>query len=314
MHKPVEDADLFLSKLYIDKAVLVNSARGSKGGVYLEFNANQTRMVQACFFSDMIDIWDVSAADGNPKLMKSLSIPGKPGLGHKQHHPHQAVLDPTKRFFVVPNLGSDTLLVLDSKDDAFEIVNMQAIPPLVGNHVGPRHVAFLTNLKTHYLVLVSEFTSELFLFEALYVENGIQFKELQRQPTYSGEPSKVNSHPAQVQVSRNQRDVYISNLDTDDGTDNIAHYAFQTLSGAPRLHYVGKVSSGGSQPRSFCLSRDTDQKYIFISNETGRLGIQVLQRDPTTGTIDPTPVATMLNEDLIVPESQGQGPHFICEI
>ncbi|KAI4866591.1 putative isomerase YbhE [Hypoxylon rubiginosum] len=310
---PIKRADGTFSwtKQFLDKPTFVSSSKGSRGGVHLEFNADKTRMVETSFFSSKIDIWDISAANGSLRLMKSLSITGNPSPGRKHHRPHQAVLDPTGRFFVVPNLTADTLLIIDAKDDRYEITNIAPVP----TGVGPRHVAFLTREGTHYLVMVAEFTNELFLFEAAYVGDTILLTQIQRQSTYGGMHPRETSKVAEVEVARNQRDVYVSNRITGDETDHVAHFAFSRKDGgAARLDYVSRVSSGGLQPRSFCLSSDAEQQFVFVANETGKYGLVALQRDPETGVLDPNPVAKMSNKELDAPGQSGQGPHFVCEI
>ncbi|XXG97479.1 acetyl-CoA hydrolase [Hypoxylon texense] len=294
----------------------VSSANGSGGGVHLEFNADKTRMVEASLASNTIDIWDISAPDGSLRLMKSLPVPGNPADRRGRALPHQAVLDPTGRFFVIPNLIGDSLVVLDAKDDLYEITHVAFMPP----HVGPRHVAFLTSEGTHYLVMVAEFTNEIFLFEAEYVVDGvadtIHFKEIQRQTTC---PSPDLAAPglklAEVEVARNQRDVYVSNRMTGGDTDHIAHFAFsRSGDGTARLDYVSRASSGGRAPRSFCLSLDAEQNFLFVANEAGENGLVALKRDPETGVLDPNPVATLLQRDLRDSDRLDMGgPHFVRE-
>lgn len=306
-------------QLQFRRSQFVSSANGSGGGVHLEFNADKTRMVEASLARNMIDIWDISAPDGSLRLMKSLPVPDNPLYGGGVALPHQAVLDPTGRFFVIPNLIGNSLVVLDAKDDLYEITHVAFIDPLVG----PRHVAFLTSEGTHYLVMVAEFTNEIFLFEAEYVFDNvadtIRFTEIQRQTTC---PSPDLAAPglklAEVEVARNQRDVYVSNRMTPGDTDHIAHFAFsRSGDGTARLDYVSRASSGGRAPRSFCLSLDAEQSFLFVANEAGENGLVALKRDPETGVLDPTPVATLLQKDLIIrdPDTPKMGgPHFVREI
>ncbi|KAI0176132.1 putative isomerase YbhE [Hypoxylon sp. FL1284] len=290
-----------------------SGAKGSHGGVHLEFNADKTRIVEASFFSSQVDVWDVSAADGSLRLMRSLSVPGSPASGRKHHRPHQAVLDPTGRFFVIPNLTADRLLVLDAKDDAYEYTNLAPVPA----GVGPRHVAFLRSGGETYLVMVAEFTNELFLFEARYAGDTIMFAQIQRQSTYESPPPSPSSAKAtEIVVARNQRDVYVSNRRMDpEKTDDIAHFAFrQEAGGAPRLDYVSSVSTSGRQPRSFCLSDDPEQKFVFVANEQGAHGLVVLRRDEQTGVIDPEPAAALKMVELRAPGTRHTGLHFVCQI
>ncbi|KAI1389366.1 Lactonase, 7-bladed beta-propeller-domain-containing protein [Hypoxylon trugodes] len=219
--------DTSLFKLSDHKLNLISSATASEGGVDLEFIHDKTRMVEACYRSGMIDIWDTSKADGTLKYMKSLSPPGKPTPPRNHHRPHQAVLDPTGRFFVVPNLGGDTLVVIDSEDDRYEITGCTTVPA----NVGPRRVAFIRRDEKLFLIMVGEVSNEVFLYETDYSNDTLQFNEIERQSTYGNSPPSNGSAAkvAELMVSNNQTDVYISNRVTGETTDHIAHFEFGEL-------------------------------------------------------------------------------------
>ncbi|KAI0837997.1 Lactonase, 7-bladed beta-propeller-domain-containing protein [Hypoxylon sp. FL0890] len=275
-------------------------------------------MVAACYGSSMVDFWDISAEDGSHRFITATSLPGKPSPGRKHHRPHQAVLDPTGRFFIVPNLGGDTLLVFNDKSYAdTHIIRCTEVPVPTG--VGPRHVAFLANSGNHYLVMVGELSNELFLFGVEYVDGKLQLNQIQRQSTYGNSPPKDPSvaATAELVVAKNQRDVYVSNRFTGDETDHIAHFVFRGEHGVVRLDYVGRVSSGGLQPRVFSLSADDEQEFVFVGNDTGESGLVALKRDPKRGILAPTPVATMSHTELAAPGLSAdkiKGPQFVGEI
>ncbi|KAM3554786.1 hypothetical protein ARSEF4850_006295 [Beauveria asiatica] len=108
----------------------------SPGAVYLAFSQDKQRLLGAAFAGGAVDVWDVSDGLG---LEKTIVSDGKPGpVAHIQDapHPHQVLLDPTGRFYVVLDLGTDEILVLDSKDDAFTISSRVTVGP-PGS--GPRH-------------------------------------------------------------------------------------------------------------------------------------------------------------------------------
>lgn len=143
------------TKFFFDKPKFVSGVKGSPGAINLAFNSDGTRIVEPCYDGSTIDIWDSSATDGSLELIKSLSIPGEPSAGRSYHRPCRAVLDPTGRFFVVPNFSGDTLLVVDAKDDLYEITDVVKLP--VG--VGARRAAFLENGSTSYLVVLASITN-----------------------------------------------------------------------------------------------------------------------------------------------------------
>ncbi len=108
----------------------------------LEFSIQRTRMVGAAFGQGQIDVWDVSAPDGTMTLLKQIASNDTLGpntVRQDAPHPHQALLENSGRYFIVNDLGTDTILVIDSLDDAFEVVNHVRVPDA---GCGPRHGAF----------------------------------------------------------------------------------------------------------------------------------------------------------------------------
>ncbi|XDG05838.1 hypothetical protein ABKA04_005453 [Annulohypoxylon sp. FPYF3050] len=262
----------------------------------LLFNADQTRIVEANYRSSSIDIWDCSAPDGSLKFIKSLSCPGQPSPGRKHHRPHQAVLDPTGRYFVAPNLGGDTSPALDSENDLFEIVNSFSVPTAVG----PRHVRFIMCDNRIFLTMAGELSNEIYLYEVIYVQGHLDFIEYDRLSSYGNQPPADPSKAAlaELLVANNQRDIYVSNRNTGEPTDHIAHFYFNTQPKV-RLDYVGRTSSGGLGPRTMALCNDEEEKFLFVGNEAGEFGFVALLRNTLTGVLDPNPVATLKNSELI---------------
>ncbi|KAI0887646.1 putative isomerase YbhE [Annulohypoxylon maeteangense] len=307
------DLSLFTLDTSLSKINLASSVNGSSGVVFLEFNSDKTRMIGAAYGNATVDVWDVSAADHTPKLLKTVPVPGTPSPAQGAHHPHQALLDPTGRFFVINNLGGDTVLVLDSKDDKFEFTGNATLP----TGTGPRHGGFITNGDKHYYTLVSELSNKLFLFELKYTADTIVFNQLQVQSTYGGAPPANASSAAagELQVAANQRDVYVSNRISGNETDSIAHFVFNK--NGTSLDWAETISTGGLRPRMFSLSTDRQQTMAFVANQGGAAGLAAFKRSPDSGKLDPTPVATMPYSTLVAPAlaaTDFMGPQFVQQI
>ncbi|KAI0512825.1 putative isomerase YbhE [Xylaria bambusicola] len=292
-----------------------STVAGSAGVVFLEFNKDQTRMVGAAYGSATIDVWDVSAT-GAPKIFKQIPVNGTLGPGQTAHHPHQALLDPTGRFMVIPDLGGDQLLVLDTKDDKYEISGRQAL----FKGAGPRHGSFITH-KTHtYYTVACELSNKVILFEITYTDAGMAFKEVSTQSTYGAGfgPANATSAAAGTVVvansaAANKVDVYISNRLSGNATDSIAHFVFDADS--VRLDFANSVSSGGILPRDMSLSKD--EKVLFVANQGGENGLVALHRCGATGKLAAKPVAVKAVKELVAPGLEGQanvGPQFVQEI
>ncbi|KAI0976468.1 putative isomerase YbhE [Xylaria arbuscula] len=287
------------------------TASASSGVVFLEFNKDQTRLVGAAYGSGMIDVWDVSAA-GAPKILKQIVVDGSLGPGQTAHHPHQALLEPSGRFMIVPDLGGDQLLVLDTKDDKYEISSRVTL--FAG--AGPRHGGFITSGDKTYYAVACELSSKVILYSLDYANDGLAFKEISTQSTYGAHFPPANASTAaagELQVAKNGKDVYISNRLSGNATDSIAHFVFNA--NATSLTFADTVSSHGILPRHFSLS--TDESLVFIANQAGDNGLVALHRCTVTGKLTAEPVARKALSELIAPglESESNvGPEFVQEI
>lgn len=201
-------------------------------------------------------------------------------------HPHQAVLDPTGRFFVVNDLGTDTLLVLDSADDQFEIVNRVRVTP---DGCGPRHGVFLprgtVEQATHYLLLC-ELLSTLEVFSLEYADNNLRFVPTQVLSSFGQGAGPANASTAtagEIILASNNRDVYVSNRNTGNETDVLAHFrvlpaSTDNDSPAPlSLEFAQSISSRGVHPRMLTLSRD--EAMLFSTNQFAGEGLVALRRN-----------------------------------
>ncbi|KAI0382775.1 putative isomerase YbhE [Hypomontagnella monticulosa] len=313
VNENANDIDLFTLDSSKSNPTPKSTAQGSAGVVFLEFNKDKSRMVGAAYGSGKIDVWDVDSVSGELKLHKTITVPGNPNPAQGAHHPHQALLDPTGRFFVIPNLGGDTVLVLDGESDKWEITGNVTLP----TGTGPRHGGFLTAGDKHYYALASELSNQLFLFELSYPGDTIAFKQLQAQSTYGTTPPANASSAAagELVVAANQRDVYVSNRVSGNETDSIAHFAF--AADHTTLDYQATISSGGLRPRMFSLSADKEQSLAFVANQGGESGLVAFKRSLDTGKLDPTPVASMPSQALVAPQLAAtdlMGPQFVLEI
>ncbi|KAI1185618.1 Lactonase, 7-bladed beta-propeller-domain-containing protein [Nemania serpens] len=308
-------ADLDVFDLKPDGPTLTGSVNGSSGVVFLEFNKDQTRMVGAGYGSENLDVWDTSAA-GVPKLMKSVKITGPLGPKQAKHHPHQAILDPTGGFMIVPDLGGDQILVLRLAGDKFDIVNTVTLFP--GS--GPRHGSFVGGGGKTYFLVACETGNIVVLYEVEYNDaQGIAFKWISEQPTWgTAAPKNATSSAAgAVLVAANQKDVYISNRLTGDDADNVAHFIFAAPAAADKpasLTFQETVSTTGIQPRSMAFSANKDQDVLFVANQGGKNGLAAFSRDAASGKLSAAPVAAMEYAKLVAKgyeTSQNVGPQFV---
>lgn len=287
-------------------------------------------MVGPSFSQGTIDIWDTSAPDGTMKLIKQLvsdDTLGPNAVLQASPHPNQAVLDNTGRFFVVNDLGTDTLLLVDSANDTFNIVNRVRVAP---DGCGPGHGAFFpptAEVATHYLVLC-EIQSLAMVYQLNYLTDSIQFVPLQTISTFdpNSPPFNLSSSAASdIVISNDNSDVYISNRNTGNATDLITHFKVvnPTPGGPISLEFADQLSSGGISPLMF--SFNTAQDTLFSTNQNGSLGLLALQRTPAPapgaaatdatavqpGVLNPSPTAAVSNVFFGEPIN---GPQFVLQI
>ncbi|KAK1984535.1 Lactonase, 7-bladed beta-propeller-domain-containing protein [Colletotrichum cereale] len=304
----------------------VQAANGSAGVVSLEFNADRTRLVGASFGQGTVDVWDISDAS-SLKLLKQITLGGAVGPNkarQDQSRAHQAVLDPSGRFFAINDLGTDTIIIIDSKDDAYEVTSRNSVSTA---GCGPRHGAWYPPKgdKPLAYIVACELTNTLEVFSVSNNGSSVSLTRTQELSTY-GEafpPANATSAAAgEIVISGDGKDVYVSNRLTGNATDSISHFKItqraakagspcKAASGGITLEFVEAISSGGQLPRMFSLS--TDDKTLFSTNQQGdgALGLLALNRAPDAGKLTATAVAS-LPVTLFGPE--GFGPQFVKQI
>ncbi|ORY63270.1 Lactonase, 7-bladed beta-propeller-domain-containing protein [Pseudomassariella vexata] len=288
----------------------VASANGSVGTVSLAFNQDKTRLLGASYGGGAVDVWDISS-DHHLKLIKSvaLEVPGS--------NAHQALLDPSGRFFVVNDLGGHKIYIIDSKDDKYEIISSYDTP----DQTGPRHGAWIksagagnssspSDLATHYAV-VCEVGNRVLLYK-VGSDNGIPVLTLVDNVSTFGDafpPTTPESAAAgELVVASNQKDIYVSNRITGNETDSISHFALEDYS----LRFVDQVSSMGTKPRMMSLS--ADESILFSSNQNGTNGLVAYKRCQSSGSLDEEPLAVYDNSNFPLVDGQVAGPMFVMEV
>lgn len=272
-------------------------------------------MIGAAFGNGTVDVWALSPNNGALTLLKTIVSDDALGPNVDRQdsaHPHQCLLDNSGRFFSCNDLGTDTVLIIDSQDDAFEITNRVRVDP---PGCGPRHGAFFptdTTPATHYVV-VCEILSLVTVFELAYSGNTIQFLQVQTISTFGQDFPPVNltsSTAGELTISGDNKDIYVSNRLTGNETDSISHFitTVDEETGSLTLEFADTVNSGGLIPRMFALSTDDDT--LFSTNQDGEFGLLAFARDSVTGTLASLPAGAKLD----IFGGPGFGPQFVMEI
>ncbi|KAF4973465.1 hypothetical protein FZEAL_9327 [Fusarium zealandicum] len=298
---------LFELDLKNNKLNLKTEKNASTGVVHLEFNTDKTRLVGAAYGNGTVDVWNIE--DGGLELIKTIKSDAKLGPNEERQsasHPHESVLDPSGRFFAVNDLGTDSVIIIDSKDDAYEVANTLRVTA----GCGPRHGVFYphgADKATHYIV-GCELTNEVLVYTVTYKDDQLAFKNIQTISSYGKDaPAKTPEEAAlgEVILAPNNVDLYISNRLSGNDTDSIAHF---TIADCGKLTYADTVSTGGILPRMMSFS--STAKHVFVGNQDGDLGLVALKRG-TDGKLMEKPVASIKASEF---GEAGFGPAFVQQI
>jgi len=189
-------------------------------------------------------------------------------------HAHEILATADNRFVLVPDLGTDELLVyrLDPMSGSLTANK----PPFakVSPGSGPRHFAMAPSGKFLYLVNELSSTVDAFSFGA----SSGQLRKLQSISTLPTGFSGKNT-TAEIAVDTAGKFVYVSNR----GDDSIAVFAVAATDG--KLTFVERVSTGGKEPRHFTL--DPTGKWLLAANQNSGT-INVFAVDSATGKLTAT--------------------------
>ena len=120
-------------------------------------------------------------------------------------HLHDAILDPTGQFLLVPDLGSDFVRIYAIVPDSIEWVEQEPVKAKPGS--GPRHGAFAVvgegEDKKTYFYLANELSNTISGFEVTYgEENPFEFQLLFDYSTHGPDGSvPKNTKAAEIEVS-----------------------------------------------------------------------------------------------------------------
>jgi len=132
-----------------------------------------------------VSTWTILPSGGLKPLQNFTFVLDGPGTVPARQdapHPHEAVLDPTDSFIVVPDLGADLLRIFTIDKATSLLTESTAVQVTPG--AGPRHGAFLATAKTTYFFLVDELDNQVRSFKVTYIMDLIIFDEMFEASTF----------------------------------------------------------------------------------------------------------------------------------
>lgn len=206
-------------------------------------------------------------------------------------HPHSVWLDPTNKFLISGDKGTDKVRVY-----SIDYINGKLHEVSVYNTIpgtGPRHIAFHPSLPVIYVN--SEINNTLNAFEFNFQNGEMKLIDTIRAIPYPYIPPDpldhfANNETADLRVHHTGKFVYLSNR----GHNSIACYKIHENS---RMELIEFVPSNGEIPRS--INFDLKQEKLYAVNQrTGNI-VQFLV-DETTGKLTPTGYELLLNNPVCI--------------
>lgn len=130
-------------------------------------------------------------------------------------HPHQAVIDPTGRYIVTPDLGADLIRVFQISNSSNDLLEREPLKVKPGS--GPRHAVFWTHtahtasnhVQRHqgpngvsrhiYLYVITELANTLTGYRVDYPDNGgLTFTEVSTTTTFGNSPVPDGAAAAEI--------------------------------------------------------------------------------------------------------------------
>ncbi|MTD57377.1 lactonase family protein [Amycolatopsis pithecellobii] len=177
-------------------------------------------------------------------------------------HAHQVVTDPSGRWVLAVDLGTDSVYVYQLTNGKLRPHQQLVLP--AGS--GPRHLAFHPHERLAYLAC--ELTPVVTVLGWDPAGGTVTAEQVVDTASSPGP-----NYPGEIEVSADGRFVYVSVR----GENTIATFAVR---GRELVRLGENMPSGGVWPRHFTL--DAGQRWMYVSNQRSGT-VNWLPRDPTTG-------------------------------
>ncbi|KAI1638102.1 YkgB protein [Biscogniauxia mediterranea] len=221
----------------------------------------------------------------------TLEQPGPNASRQEAPHPHDAILDPTASFVLVPDLGADLVRVYQANPDDLSLTDIEPLVAAPGS--GPRHGVFKTVLDKTYFYLISELANTITGYDVTYNENKtLSFAELFVIPTH-GEAVDLPEGTGAAEIllspdqnflivsSRWENSTTIASFDSSNGTipsDPLITFSVDRETG--NLTKLQEFPAGGQGPRQFSINAAGNLIAVGLQAD-GR--VVIIERDVKTG-------------------------------
>ena len=193
--------------------------------------------------------------------------------GHDAHHAHMAATDPSNKWLIATDLGTDLVSVWAFDANSGRLTPASTPSVAVSAGAGPRHFAFHPNGRWFYVINEEASTMTFMTFDP---GTGL----LQPQQSLSTLPSGFagTNYTSEVGISPDGNFLYgVNRLH-----DTVAVFS---IDGTGALTLIGETSTGGDYPRTFGI--DPTGNYMYLLNQNAD-NIGILKIDRSTGLLTHT--------------------------
>ncbi|KAF1983870.1 putative isomerase YbhE [Aulographum hederae CBS 113979] len=237
--------------------------------------------------------WWMANSDGSLAPRGNFTYSGPNGTNvERQTAPfeHQAVLDPTAKFIIVPDLGSDLVRVFSFDENSLDLKENMNMTVPAGS--GPRHAAFRKVNDKTFMYLVAELANTVTSYEVTYPSAGkIAFSKITSMNTFGGKQIPKTAGAGEIAVTpdlrflivsnRNDASFMIENYDPKNSTleasDSLATYE---LKDDGSFSFLQLSPAGGLMPRHFSINQAGDRIAVGLQKSSR---VVILERDVSTG-------------------------------
>ncbi|THZ39782.1 3-carboxy-cis,cis-mucoante lactonizing enzyme [Aureobasidium pullulans] len=276
---------------------------GPVSGVIYGNPAEKRSIALAHYSGSALSTWNLdanhtAAFDFQQDIFFNLTRPGPNAERQDAPHEHEAVLDPTGNFIVVPDLGADLIRIFSIDAGSGDLVAEKPFAVLPGS--GPRHVVFyqphgvVGTQATTFMFLVSELANTVTSFKVSYPKaGGMGFKQVFETSTYGDVVVPEGNAAAEIAVTPDNRFLIISNRNntsfhipspnphntTSIPSDSLSTFSLQKDG---TLKHIQLWPSGGMFPRHFSLNKFGDLLAVGMQYDRS---VVVFERDVALGTV-----------------------------
>ena len=184
---------------------------GPVNGVIYGNPSGRRALALAHYTGSAVSSWTLDGDNGRFNFSQrfdfTLPHPGPNPERQDAPHAHEAILDPTGKYILVPDLGADLLRVFGWAEDTLKLTELDPLEATVGS--GPRHAVFWNpygvacEACTTYMYVVAELASTVTGYAVSYKSNGggLSFNKVFVSSTYGALKQPEGNAPAEVHIS-----------------------------------------------------------------------------------------------------------------